>query len=295
VKANERERTTHVIAVGNQKGGVGKTTNCVNLATALAELGRKSLVWDLDSNCGSTRHFGIPEEAKFFGTFEVLTGRERARDVVITGEEDDVGLPANVHLIPARRNLEGIDAVLREADKFFVPRDILIEPVKELRGLYDYIFLDTAPHATTPTIASYMAADFFILAAVPEHFAIDGLKAALNDIRTAQKRGNGDLELLGVVLSCVNKRYRTAQLLTGYVERTFTPEGERSLKFDTEVSRAVAIPQAQQQGKSIFQMEPGHKVAEEYRQLAREVEARIAEFAAKKAAGPAAAGEAVNG
>ncbi len=294
MKGNESERSTRVIAVGNQKGGVGKTTNCVHLATALAELGRRSLVWDLDSNCGSTRHFGVPEEAKFFGTFEVLTGRERALDVVITGEEDDVDLPANVHLIPARRNLEGIDSVLREADKFFVPRDILLEPMKELRGLYDYIFLDTAPHATTPTIASYMAADFFILAAVPEHFAIDGLKAALDDIRTAQRRGNEDLELLGVVLSCVNKRYRTAQLLTGYVERTFTPEGERSLKFDTEISRAVAVPHAQQQGKSIFQVEPSHKVAEEYRQLAREVEARIAEFGARKARRPAA-GEAVNG
>jgi chromosome partitioning protein len=298
MKRDSSGRRTHVIAVGNQKGGVGKTTSCVNLATALAELGRKSLIWDLDSNCGSTRHFGIPEEAKFFGTFEVLTGREKALDVIITGEEDDVDLPQNVHLIPARRNLEGIDAVLREADKFFVPRDILIEPMKDLRGLYDYIFLDTAPHATTPTIASYMAADFFILAAIPEHFAIDGLKAALDDIRTAQRRGNSELELLGVVLSCVNKRYRTAQLLTGYVARTFTPEGERSLKFDTEISRAVAIPQAQQQGKSIFQMEPGHKVAEEYRQLAREIETRIARFIDRRSnheTGGAAGEEAVNG
>src|SRR5262245_14681744 len=181
MKGKEKERSPQVIAVGNQKGGVGKTTNCVNLATALAELGRKSLIWDLDSNCGSTRHFGIPEEAKFFGTFEVLTGRETALDVIITGDaEDEVALPRNVHLIPARRNLEGIDSVLRETDKFFVPRDILIEPMKSLRGVYDYIFLDTAPHATTPTIASYMAADYFILAAVPEHFAIDGLKAALD-------------------------------------------------------------------------------------------------------------------
>src|SRR5262249_32690405 len=226
-------------------------------------------------------------------------GRERALDVIITGEaEDEVALPKNVHLIPARRNLEGIDSVLRETDKFFVPRDILMEPMKTLRGFYDYIFLDTAPHATTPTIASYMAADFFILAAVPEHFAIDGLKAALDDIRIAKKRGNSRLELLGVVLSCVNKRYRTAQLLTGYVEKTFTPEGGRSLKFDTEISRAVAIPQAQQQGQSIFQMEPAHKVADEYRQLAREVESRIKEFQARTNA-PAVAevadGEVVNG
>jgi chromosome partitioning protein len=293
---NDNHRVTHVIAIGNQKGGVGKTTSCVNLATALGELGKKSLIWDLDSNCGSTRHFGIPEEAKFFGTFEVLTGREKALDVIITGEaEDEVELPRNVHLIPARRNLEGIDSVLRETDKFFVPRDILIEPMKSLRGIYDFIFLDTAPHATTPTIASYMAADLFILAAVPEHFAIDGLKAALDDIRTAKRRGNARLELLGVILSCVNKRYRTAQLLTGYVEKTFTPEGGRSLKFDTEISRAVAIPQCQQLGKSIFQVEPGHKVAEEYRQLAREVQARINEIAAKVNPLEAQAEEVANG
>jgi chromosome partitioning protein len=126
-----------------------------------------------------------------------------------------------------------------------------------------------------------MAADFFILAAVPEHFAIDGLKAALDDIRTAKKRGNSRLELLGVVLSCVNRRYRTAQLLTGYIQKTFTPEGGQSLKFDTEISRAVAIPQCQQKGQSIFQMDPGHKVAEEYRQLAREVESRIRESRVK--------------
>ncbi len=120
-----------------------------------------------------------------------------------------------------------------------------------------------------------MAADFFILAAIPEHFAIDGLKAALNDITNAQKRGNRDLKLLGVVLSCVNKRYRTAQLLTGYVQKTFTPEGGQSLKFHTEISRAVVIPQAQQLGKTVFDVDPSHKVAEEYRQLAREVEQRV--------------------
>jgi cellulose biosynthesis protein BcsQ len=110
--------------------------------------------------------------------------------------------------------------------------------------------------------------------------AADNLRANSKLIRTAKRRGNSRLELLGVVLSCVNKRYRTAQLLTGYVEKTFTPEGGRSLKFNTEISRAVAIPQSQQLGKSIFQMEPGHKVAEEYRQLAREVESRIADFRA---------------
>jgi hypothetical protein len=153
--------------------------------------------------------------------------------------------------------------------------------VSRPRFLGDRAHLDTAPHATTPTIASYMAADFFILAAVPEHFAIYSLKAALDDIRTAKRRGNSRLELLGVVLSCVNKRYRTAQLLAPRTSRKRLRRkvgGLSSLKFDTEISRDEAIPQCQQKGQSIFQMEPAHKVAEEYRQLAREVESRISEF-----------------
>ena len=77
---NQKERQTRVIAVGNQKGGVGKTSNTVHLATALGELGRLCLVWDLDVNCGSTQHFGIPDNMAILGTYEVLMGgRSRTR------------------------------------------------------------------------------------------------------------------------------------------------------------------------------------------------------------------------
>lgn len=268
----------HVIAVGNQKGGVAKTTNCVHIAAALGELGRKCLIVDLDGNAGSTRHFGIPEEANFLGTFEVLTGAERAEDVIITGEDqaDGVTLPKGVHLLPARRNLERIETALREKDKFIAPRDVFVAMLESVTPKYDYVFFDTAPNAGILTIATYLSVGWFILAAIPEHLAIDGLKAALDDIRNAQKRGNSDVALLGVVLSCVNKRYRTAQLLSKVVQDTFTPaEGEHSLKFDTEISRSVVIPQAQARGATIFEIDPAHVVAEQYRSLAREVEQRL--------------------
>src|SRR5512135_3159936 len=140
-------RSTTVIAVGNQKGGVAKTTNTVHMAAALGELGRKCLIIDLDMNQGTTRHLGIPSEA-FLGAYEMLIGEEQPEDVIITSEDEGVELPTNVHLISARRNLEKVDQALLQQNKFLITQDILIRPLATLEGKYDYIFLDTAPNAT---------------------------------------------------------------------------------------------------------------------------------------------------
>lgn len=271
---------THVIAIGNQKGGVGKTTNTVHLAVGLAELGRKCLIMDLDMNHGATRHFGIPADS-FLGAFEVLVGEEQPLDVILTAEDEDVELPENIHLIPARRKLEKIDQALASKNKFVVTQDVLINPLETLRGRYDYIFLDTAPNATTPTIAAYKAADWFILSAIPDPFAIAGLQDALTDIQGAQSHGNRKLRLLGVVLSGVDKRTNLANTLNEYVEKIFTPDGGRSAKFDTLISRSTVIPQCQREGKTLFQTHRTHKVTDQYRELAREFEGRIATMAGK--------------
>lgn len=275
---NVARKRTLVVAVGNQKGGVGKTTNTVHLATALGELGRKCLIIDLDMNHGATRHFGISPEG-YVGSFEVLIGAEENPAAVILSEadrEEGVVLPRNVHIIVGRRMLEAVDQVLAEKNKFLAKQDILLEPLKKLRGLYDYVFLDTAPNATTPTIAAYKAADLFILSALPDPFAIAGLNDALSDIQAAQSHGNPNLRLLGVILSAVDKRTRLAHQLTSYIEGLFSPGGEDSLKFRTEISRSTVIPEAQKAGRTVFDTEPAHKVAEQYRELAREVEARVA-------------------
>src|SRR5215468_739872 len=106
----EEQRRTRVIAVGNQKGGVGKTTNTVHIARALSELGRKTLIIDLDMNHGATRHFGVEPEA-FLGSFEMLIGEEPAVNLVLTHRDNEEGLdlPKDLDLIPAARKLEGID------------------------------------------------------------------------------------------------------------------------------------------------------------------------------------------
>ena len=274
----EPARTTRVIAIGNQKGGVGKTTTTTHIAAALGERGRLCLIWDLDMTCNATKQFGVPPES-YLGTFEVLIGAEKAVDVILRpGDADGVELPPNVHIIPSKRKLEAIGQVLAEQDKFLAPQDILLEPLRSLRGHYDYVLLDTAPNATIPTVAAYKAADYMILSAQPEPWAIEGLADALRDIQAAQRRGNERLKLLGVCLSSVDKRTRLAATLASYVQEVFG-----AAKFRTTISRSTVVPAAQKENRTVFQTNPSHPVAEQYRALAREIEERIGELSGRGA------------
>jgi chromosome partitioning protein len=290
----QEKRLTTVIAVGNQKGGVAKTTNTVHLATALGELGRKCLIIDLDMNQGATRTLGIPSEA-FLGTYEMLIGEEAPQDVIITNEDEGIELPTNVHLISARRNLEKVEQALLQQNKFLITQDVLIGPLKALDGLYDYIFLDTAPNATTPTIAAYKAARWFILSAFPDPLAVSGLSDALIDIKAAQRHGNPDLRILGVVLSGIDgRRTRLATALIQYVEDAFSVDGGPSAKFKTTISRSTVVPEAQKIAKTVLQTDPSHKVAHQYRSLAREVEERIGSIVTASPAPATAASQETN-
>lgn len=275
-------RRTQVVAVGNQKGGVGKTTNTVHLAAALGELGKRCLIWDLDMNHGATLHLGVPPEA-FDGTFMLLAEERTPEEVILDDQEPDVELPKNVHLIPSSRELERIEAVLAARDRFYDPRRILVEPMKRLRGKYDYVFLDTAPNATAPTIASYVAADWFIISVIPESFALNGMRECLKDIRRArQAELNPNLSLLGIVVSGLDQRITLARQYTADIHEMFRVEGSPSRMFETTISRAAVIPRSQKLGKTLFQTDPNHKVAKQYMALAAELEQRVAAAAGRE-------------
>lgn len=283
MEESTKNRKTRVIAIGNQKGGVGKTTNTAHIAAALGSMGRKVLVWDLDVNHGSTLHFGIPPQA-YSGTFHVLTGECEPEDAILTTEDPDIDLPVGVHIIPSSRALENLDKVLREGDPFFTPREILKEPITKMNGIYDYIFLDTAPNTNvTPTIASYISADYFVISTIPEKFALEGLKTALKDIAMAQRPDrNANLKLLGVLVSGLDKRIRKAREYDSAIRESFAANGQESRKFSASISRAAAIPRAQDKGKTVFQTEPDHEVVKQFLEVAKELEARVMDFEAQE-------------
>src|SRR5262249_21975860 len=142
---------------------------------------------------------------------------------------------------------------------------------------YDYIFLDTAPNATAPTIASYVAADWFIVSVIPESFALNGMRECLKDIRRArQPELNPGLALLGIVVSGLDQRITLARQYTAEINELFKVEGSPSRMFQTTISRAAVVPRAQKSGRTLYQSDPTHRVAKQFMNLAAEMEERIA-------------------
>lgn len=274
---------TVCIGVGNQKGGVGKTSMTVQLACALGEKGRRVVVVDLDVNAGATKHFGIKSEA-FLGSFEMLAEDEHPLDVVITEEDDEVSLPRGVHVIAGSRKLEELEARLRDkTSKFSSLNDRLRPVLDKLRGHYDYVMIDTPPSAPLPIILTYTAADYFLLVAIPEGLAIEGLAEALSDINEAREFGGSNVQVLGVVLGAIDRRTRLSRELTSYVKEAFADD-----YLAPSIPRSTIVPTAQTVHKTIFETDPKHPVTELYRELATRVEQRIEEKTGRKRLTPVA-------
>src|SRR5579859_7015187 len=266
---------TVVVGIGNQKGGVGKTTTTVQLACALAEQGRKVLIVDLDVNAGSTKHFGIDPKA-FMGTFEVMVGDETPLDVVLTSDDTEGRLPKNIHLLSGSRKLEELEERLRTKKSKFddTPLHDALKPVIEnVRGHYHYVFLDTPPSAPLPIVAAYKAADAFLLVAIPEGLSIQGLNEALHDVEEVRKFGNPDLKLVGVALGAVERRTRLSRELIAYVSSTF-----KEYQMNPLIPRATIIPTAQTLGRTIFDEDPTHPISQAFRDLAYDFELKIEKF-----------------
>lgn len=271
-------RKARVIAIGNQKGGVGKSTLAVHLSAALGERGNHCLIWDLDMNRGSTLQLGIPKEMPVLGSYEVLTGVEDPIEVIVrNGDFEDIEFPQNVYLIPARRNLEEIDAALSTKHRFGNPKDILKPLIHGVKDRFDYVFLDTAPNLTLPTVAAYKATDYFLLSAIPEPLAMEGLSDALQDIATVREQGNPSLRLIGVVLSAVKgRKTRLQRELINYIHITFDSSSDPFIRsYNTFIGETTYICESQKLGKTMFQLYPEHKVTQQYRELAQELEDRL--------------------
>lgn len=259
------EKQGVVLAVGNQKGGVGKTTNTVHIAAALGQRGFHCLIMDLDPAAGATKHLGVPENS-FAGTLELLTTDETVENLAIADN-----MPKNVHLVPSRPQLSEIDTLV---SKYVDRTRILERPLDEARNTYDFVFLDTGPSAAfTTTVAAYSTAEWFLISTFPHPLSLAGMTEAFKDIADARKYRNPSLEVLGVVFTNVDGRAtRLRAQLEGAVN-----EALPGRRFDTSISQAVILPDVSGRGKTLFQIPKFDHIplAQKYLRLSVELEHRV--------------------
>ncbi len=253
-----------VIAIGNQKGGVGKTSNCVHLAAALGHRGYRCLVMDLDPAAGATKHLGIPVNS-FAGTLELLTTEESIRNLAVVER-----MPEGVHLVPSRPQLSEINKLL---SKFLDKTRVLEHAMAEARAHYDFVFLDTSPSAAfTTTVAAYSTAEWFLLSSFMHPLSVAALSEAFKDIADVRRHRNPILEVVGVVFTNVDRR---ATRLRTQLE-TVVSKALPGRQFENSISQAVIVPEVSGAGKTLFQL-PGFRsipAAQQYLRLSVELEAR---------------------
>ncbi len=246
-----------IIAIANQKGGVGKTTTSVNLAASLGVLEKKVLLIDADPQANATSGLGIDVENVEKGTYQVLEHTASAAEVVI-----ETSSP-NLKIIPAHIDLVAIEIELVDKDQREYMLKKALEPIKDQ---YDYILIDCAPSLGLLTLNALTAADSVMIPIQCEYFALEGLGKLLNTIKSVQKIHNPDLDIEGLLLTMYDSRLRLSNQVVEEVQKHFN-----DMVFATIIQRNVRLSEAPSYGESIIKYDAASKGASNYLSLAHEV------------------------
>ena len=252
-----------VIALVNQKGGVGKTTSSINLAASLGALKRKTLLVDLDPQGNSTTGVGIGKTDYDKSIYELLKDEATLNEVVIKTSFK------NLSVIPATINLAGIDFELIEKSKMdpeFTKGKQLKKYMDEAKELFDYIIIDCPPSLGILTTNALTAADSVIIPVQCEFFALEGIMQLLNTIMLAQKNLNPTLSIEGVLLTMLDSRTNLGLEVVEEIKSYF-----KERVYDTIIPRLVRLSEAPSHGKPIIAYDPHSRGTEAYLNLAKEV------------------------
>jgi chromosome partitioning protein len=246
-----------IIAIANQKGGVGKTTTTMNLAAALGVLEKKVLVIDADPQANATSGLGFDPRNITNGIYECLINEVEAKDIILTTTSP------NVDMIPAHIDLVGAEVEMINLPNREKMMRMALEPIKDN---YDYIIIDCSPSLGLITINSLTAADSVIVPVQCEYFALEGLGKLLNTIKIVQTRINNDLTIEGILLTMYDTRLRLSNQVVDEVKTHF-----QDLVFDTIIQRNTKLGEAPSHGESIIMHDASSRGAINYLNLAREV------------------------
>ena len=252
--------TTKVMAIINQKGGVGKSTTSIDLAAALGALGKQVLLIDLDPQGNSTSGLGIEKNQLTGCVYNVLLQEESLTEVIIPDVYE------GLDVVPATINLAGAEV---ELVSMMARENRLKEAIGPIRGKYDYVFIDCPPSLGLLTLNALVASDKLLIPIQCEFYALEGVTKLLDTMKRVKTYLNPSLDIFGVLLTMYDGRTTLSKQVAGEVRSFFG-----KLVFDVVIPRSVKISEAPSFGEPITVYDPAGKGAESYIDLAKEVIAR---------------------